>query len=354
MSLDPAWRPQEDNATIFNERTWLAGIILSAVAYGIVFTLFMMSFVQLIRTTNKSNLASKLPLLLYISVIFFLGTLIIGAGSKMTQLSFIDYRMIPGGPAVFEEVEFSIPIDEIANVAYVLANWFADGMVLQVYRCMIIYRSCRYPSWLVMGIPAIAYLGSVTTGVLWLTQISATSPWVAGSINFTAPYFWLSLALNMTMTIAICARLLFFRTRVRKVLGHNHGSDYTSIAAMVVESAAIYSAFSLCFLIPFALNHPIQNTFIQMLGEVQIIAPLLITYRVAYGKAWTDRTTKQLLSGDTRPGHSVSMKFKKPMSTIDASNRSNTLHASKPEEFATEESDGTHEESCQWEAKSMA
>lgn len=108
------------------------------------------------------------------------------------------------------------------------------------------------------------------TGVLWLTQISATSPWVAGSINFTAPYFWLSLALNMTMTIAICARLLFFRTRVRKVLGHNHGSDYTSIAAMVVESAAIYSAFSLCFLIPFALNHPIQNTFIQMLGEVQV------------------------------------------------------------------------------------
>ncbi|KAH9478938.1 hypothetical protein JR316_0009401 [Psilocybe cubensis] len=350
MSLDPSWRPQEDAATILNERTWLAGIILSAVAYGIVFTLFMMSFVQLIRTTNKRNLASKLPLIIYISLIFILGTLIIGSGSKMTQLSFIDYRNIPGGPATFEEVEFSIPVDEVANVAYVLANWFADGMV--VYRCMVIYRGCRFSPYLVMGIPAIAYLGSVTTGILWLTQISATSPWVAGSINFTAPYFWLSLALNMTMTIAICARLLVFRRRMVKVLGGRHGSHYTSIAAMLVESAAIYSVFSLCFLVPFALNHPIQNTFIQMLGEVQIIAPLLITYRVAYGKAWTDKTTKQLLSGNTKEAESVSMKFIKPLSTVDASNHSNTLNESKPEGFVLEGSDISQMQSGRWHDKS--
>lgn len=54
------------------------------------------------------------------------------------------------------------------------------------------------------------------------------------------------------------------------ILGTEHGSQYTGVAAMIVESAVLYSAFSLCFLIPFVLGNPIQNTFIQMLGEVQV------------------------------------------------------------------------------------
>lgn len=80
-----------------------------------------------------------------------LGTLFEGAIAKMTQLSFIDYRLFPGGPgsyifhlnseccmyteqriAAFEEDEFSIPIDEISNVSYVIANWLADGMVVRI------------------------------------------------------------------------------------------------------------------------------------------------------------------------------------------------------------------------------
>ena len=101
MSLDPSWRPPEDELTLFNERTWLAGMILSAVAYGIVFTLFVLTFKQLIRSTTKYNYTHRLCFIIYITLIFILGTLFIGAIAKMTQLSFIDYRLIPGGPGSF-------------------------------------------------------------------------------------------------------------------------------------------------------------------------------------------------------------------------------------------------------------
>ena len=101
MSLDPAWRPQEDELTIINERTWLAGMILSAVAYGIVFTLFVLTFKQLIKSTTKYNYTQKLCFIIYITLIFILGTLFVGAIAKMTELSFIDYRLIPGGPGSF-------------------------------------------------------------------------------------------------------------------------------------------------------------------------------------------------------------------------------------------------------------
>ena len=80
----------------------------------------------------------------------------------------------------------------------------------------------------------------------------------------------MSLSLNISMTVAICARLLFYRRRITKVLGPNHGTQYTSVAAMIVESSFLYSAFALLFLIPFALNNPIQNAFIQLMGEIQV------------------------------------------------------------------------------------
>jgi hypothetical protein len=219
----------------------------------------------------------------------------------MTELSFIDNRLYPGGPSAFENDMFSIPPDELGNVTFVLANWFADALV--VWRCMTIYRNCRYPIVVVMALPCLAYLGSFSMGVMWLVQISApaSSPWStsSNSINFTLPYFWLSLALNITMTIAIVSRVLLFRWRITRVLGPKYGSQYTSIAALLVESALIYSTFALLFLVPFALNHPLANTFLQMLSQVQIIAPLLIIYRVASGEAWSSDTAVHLTRSTT-------------------------------------------------------
>lgn len=86
----------------------------------------------------------------------------------------------------------------------------------------------------------------------------------------TLPYFWLSLALNVTMTVAICGRLLFYRRQVRQHLEDAGGSHYATIAAMCIESALIYSVFALCFLIPFSLDSPVQYIFLQALGEVQV------------------------------------------------------------------------------------
>jgi hypothetical protein len=79
----------------------------------------------------------------------------------------------------------------------------------------------------------------------------------------------MSLALNILVTILIVLRLLVCRSRINRVMGKTHGSQYTSLAAMIVESAAIYSTFSLLFLIPFAFKHPLSQLFLQALSPVQ-------------------------------------------------------------------------------------
>jgi uncharacterized membrane protein YidH (DUF202 family) len=98
MFLDPLWQPAEDDSTIINERTWLAGTILAAVAYGTVFTLFVLTFKQLVRTTTKYNYTQRLSFIIYITVMLILGTVYVGSVAKMTELSFIDYPIFPGGP----------------------------------------------------------------------------------------------------------------------------------------------------------------------------------------------------------------------------------------------------------------
>ena len=76
-------------------------------------------------------------------------------------------------------MEFSIPPDELGNVAFVLANWFADALVVcvflldyilvtevkydQVWRCLIIYRNCRFPFIVVAAIPCLTYISSFST-----------------------------------------------------------------------------------------------------------------------------------------------------------------------------------------------
>ena len=123
----------------------------------------------------------------------------------------------------------------------------------------------------------------------------------------------------MSLTLAICIRLLFYRRKVASVLGPKHGTQYTTVAAIIVESAVLYSGFALLFLIPFLLDSPIQNVFMQPMGElqvsivisievliesdrrewfcIQIIATFLIIYRVACGIAWASGTSSAMLIG---------------------------------------------------------
>ncbi|KLO04478.1 hypothetical protein SCHPADRAFT_810673, partial [Schizopora paradoxa] len=69
-----------------------------------------------------------------------------------------------------------------------------------------------------------------------------------------------------------------------------HGSHYTSIISIIVESAALYSAFSIFFIIPFARNSLITGVPMQLIGQVQGFATLLIVHRVASGIAWSSDT----------------------------------------------------------------
>ncbi|KAJ6536618.1 hypothetical protein DFH09DRAFT_931288 [Mycena vulgaris] len=257
---------------------------------------------QQIRTSSRERVRSVV-FLVYISLLFVLGTIYLATTTLATQLSYVQNHNFPGGPAAYNNfVLFSEPVGILSNVSYILANWMADGLLL--WRLVILYQGSPYTTYIV-AFPFLLYLGTIAMGLLLAVQVSlpTKSLWSNGEINFALPYFVLSMSMTVIATSLMIGRLLLARKRLQRLLGSNDASvPYTGVAAMVVESCALYSSFSLIFIVLYAVNTPIQYVFLSSLANVQIIAPLLIIFRVSQGKAWTRNTEKSLGSTTARPG----------------------------------------------------
>ncbi|KAF8550233.1 hypothetical protein OG21DRAFT_1446894 [Imleria badia] len=283
--------PAESAAQLFAEQAWLAGALITGAGYGVVLALFWLCLRALwhVIKYKQSSRRRNILFLLYVCIMFLFGSLYITSNSLFTQFAFINHRGFPGGPSQYEEVMFSTAVDEIGNVCYVVANWFADSML--VWRCVIIYRDFGVLSgYIVLTITGLMQLASYVLGSFLVIQLTSpqSSPYINANhpVNWTVPYLCVSLANNILLTLLIVARLLLYRRTMVQLLGPGHVAECTTVVAMLVESAAVYTTFTLLFLIPFLMQSPISYAFLQVMGEAQLIAPLLIIYREAQGKGW--------------------------------------------------------------------
>ena len=102
--MNSSWIPDEPASTLFSERAWLSGAILTGVGYGVVITLYFFCFRQLLKTMDQSNRLHRISLLVYITLITLFGTFFVAACARMTELSFVDFRLFPGGPCKQSEL----------------------------------------------------------------------------------------------------------------------------------------------------------------------------------------------------------------------------------------------------------
>ncbi|OAX42280.1 hypothetical protein K503DRAFT_710954 [Rhizopogon vinicolor AM-OR11-026] len=269
----------------FAETTWLQGAILSAFLYGIVVVFFAMCWRSLwprIRSHNSGYKKCRL-FLCCVVFLFVMATILAVSDAYETQKAFIENRLFPGGPSAFAQTSFSLEF----GIGFLLTDWCA--LILMIWRCMVVYRDTRlYPVVCVLG--GLLLVGTVVVGLLWIvivTRPQRNIGWM--SLEFLFPYLCIVLATTIFVSLLTVLRLLYHRHKISRILGTGHGEIYASFAAIVVESAAVYSIFSFIYLIPFAIHNPLADALSQMLGQAQVIASLLIIFRVSEGKGWTRR-----------------------------------------------------------------
>ena len=105
--------------------------------------------------------------------------------------------------------------------------------------------------------------------------------------------------MNVLLTLLIAGRLLAMSKRVKATLGAQH--MYTSVAALVVESAAPYALTYLAFIIAYCLRNAGANVILPILAQNMCTSSMLIILRVASGRAWDAQTTDLALDDQGRP-----------------------------------------------------
>ncbi|KAJ3563325.1 hypothetical protein NP233_g9010 [Leucocoprinus birnbaumii] len=279
-----------------SERYWFRGIILASVGYGIGICLYFACVNRLISRITGSN-PTQPPLtrtrrrwdifsLVYITFMVACSTMSILAEGITGEHAYVDHRSDLGGPPeyFFDHTFQHVTILKAAYISFVLCNWGATGLMM--WRCLIIYRcavgpliinTCFRKPILYMIIPAFLALASIACGTIFLVQTLSPMhlPSSMRSLNWTVIWGSVAVALMWTLTGMITLKLLVHRQDMKKIVGEKYYLDYTSIAAMLVESSGILSSFSVFYL---------------------VISPLLIVYRVASGRAWTRHAVRSLES----------------------------------------------------------
>ncbi|KAK7001625.1 hypothetical protein R3P38DRAFT_2730453 [Favolaschia claudopus] len=288
-----------DDGFLYDSVNLVSSTTISAAGYGVMFTLWVIC-VHFLRQKIKVSAQEKHRSLLflgYISAMFIFGTVYLVTTVHATTISYVQHRDFPGGPEAYNNlVLFSAPVGIVNTISYVLTNWMADALLL--WRLIVLYQGSPYTK-IIAFFPVLMYMGTIAMGFLLIIQTSRPfgSLWADGTISFALPYFVLSVSMTVIATTMMIGRLLVARTKLRRLLGSSGESEpYIGVAAMLIESCALYSTTSLIFIVLYAVNSPIQYVFLAALANIQIISPLLIIFRVSQGKAWTRDTEKYLYS----------------------------------------------------------
>jgi len=226
-------------------------------------------------------------LLAFITALFSLNVIYTITITYSFQLTYIDYQNFPGGTLAFMRYEVVLPSNILQFVVALVISVLTDGLLL--YRCIVIYSvfSQWYQVAPILSVPAVAYLGSIATVILyaWVT-ISPTGLYSPAADHMGLVYFSVSLSLNILLTLMIATRLFLHRRKTRAVLGDKATAHYASVMSIFIESGALYGVLSLVLLIAYALQSPVEDVFIALVPSVQAISSYLIIYRVGEKTSW--------------------------------------------------------------------
>jgi len=109
-------------------------------------------------------------------------------------------------------------------------------------------------------------------GTLWTLQSSQPGLSLYSKLPqaYGISYYMISLGVNIILTILITVRLLMYRRTVIASLSAEHAKQYLSLAAILVESAALYSILALIFIITYAINNPVNQIFLGAASSGQV------------------------------------------------------------------------------------
>ncbi|KAF8979199.1 hypothetical protein BDQ17DRAFT_1382037 [Cyathus striatus] len=240
------------------------------------------------QLANKKILSRRERVLsIYVILAFIASTFSIAGGINQAtgylssncdlELGLVSEEVNGGLPASFFITNYMFA------AGFMLTAWAVDAIM--IWRFLAIYHDFRLVKWNILAFSSLLLMGSIAVGGLQAIDGTDTNIYLL-VLEAT------SLFQNMLLTTFIIGRLLLVRYRIRKVLGTRHGSEYINVTTMLVESQALLGAGQVALLAT-ALNK-YGNIMYQVVGQLQVLSPIILIYRVMQGKTCDSKTIAEL------------------------------------------------------------
>ncbi|PBK62186.1 hypothetical protein ARMSODRAFT_920603 [Armillaria solidipes] len=276
MARDP-YKTDESASLLWFEQAVNATVHIGAIAYGTQLATAFLAVYYVLHSEKKKYVWQSIT---YVVLLVLLSTIYTACNIHSNEMAWIDERGYPGGPLYYQREQNNTATIVVANVAAITITFLAD--ICMLWRCYILYRGL----WIAVVLPALLLLSSTIMGVFLVLQLAlpGAAIWKPGIAKFSIPYWALSIAFTLLVTLMIVARVLLMRRRIQVTLGPEYGRAYTGIAAMLIECALPYALISFVFIILYGLGSTASNLFVPLMIMVEAITPQLIIIRVVRGR----------------------------------------------------------------------
>ncbi|KAF5357230.1 hypothetical protein D9756_006750 [Leucocoprinus leucothites] len=282
--------------------------IVEGALYGFAFALYILCarllYLQLSDKSQDDQQQRKQSLftLVYMSLVMVMALLGLIVDGRNAQTSYVDHADYPGGGFFYGlNVYARLPICVMGYATSILFEFLIFSV--QIWRLWVIWRTSRY-SFLIVIVPILSLLAevgsNVTVSVVTLVREDSDELQRLGyALIFVMQS--LMLAIDIIVSLGIIVRIILVRRQHIKVMGQTDVADqYTSIISLLVESFALTSVWMIMTTIFSSLGsvYPVLSAigsfFLATQPFIQLIAYLLVVYRVSMGRGWKKDTERKL------------------------------------------------------------
>ncbi|KAF9018355.1 hypothetical protein BDZ89DRAFT_1140033 [Hymenopellis radicata] len=278
----------------------LITVCFQSVLYGMCVVLFSTStYLHLLRHCRwlKGPTSRKLiPVEGTTWTLIFIGTILIFICSTAVWITLV-FRLVQafylykGGAA---PVEFLADFSQTSNIVRTTFDLgtviIGDAMI--TYRLWVVWNYNRR----VIIFPCLSIVALITCTIGIITEFTQWNPewdifssaagrWIISDLCFT-------FCTNTYSTAMISYRIW----KINRLVKQYGGGSLTSVMATMIESAAVYSTWSLLFLIVYTCHSTLQFFMVDTIGHVCAATALLINVRVGLGWAQTSVDPTTLVS----------------------------------------------------------
>ncbi|KAF9443395.1 hypothetical protein P691DRAFT_414092 [Macrolepiota fuliginosa MF-IS2] len=249
---------------------------------GASFALYCINFYFLVRlvigiySQGRERLAAKSKLWRHLATFlsFVLASNYLCLQIYVTYLGLAEHRDSKNGSAPWIDNSKRIKGVWLAiAVSGLGCTWAIDASVL--YQCFVLYSVRGNISWILL-LPATFLLSSLGTGA-YLLSSSLSSLRIL-------PHFPICITTKLLSSSLIILKLIQQRKKLTLEFGNANLTElarpYTFLIHIFVQSYALYSIFSVTFLVLFVSNNSAWRVFLPCLSQIGLMSQLLIQIRV--------------------------------------------------------------------------